>query len=144
MHGIIVRPRVLASLGYSVVTTPMWLGGLWNAIRYNSYLVGIVLIGIPFVIWLYSIGSIRIVATADFIEFRRLFWSEWKLNTAKITISEGRGGDIPILPAVILTDRNSGESHSITRSPFKKKCLDLLLEFLIAHGAESSGGTIHN
>jgi hypothetical protein len=134
-NTLILRPSAATMLIFAGVLSPMWVVGLWNLIRFESYGPGLLLVGIPLVIWVYGSAGVRIVATGKFVEMRRLFWREWRLETDKVIIREGFGGDIPILPAFVLEESASGAHGSIPKAPFQKERLDELLEFLITHGA---------
>lgn len=120
---------------FAIVLSPMLLIGLYNILRFGSFAVGAILIGIPLLIWAYGNATVRIIATEQIVEMRRLFWRVWRLEIDKVMIREGAGGDIPILPAYVLEQRSSSARGTIVRLLFSKERLEELLNFLVAHGA---------
>ncbi|MGB8364250.1 MAG: hypothetical protein ACLQUZ_02110 [Rhizomicrobium sp.] len=103
---VILRPQTKVMIIFAVVLSPMWLEAVWDIFRYGEYGAGLGLIGIALLLWAYGTGTVCIVATERFIEMRRFFRKEWRLQIDKLSIHEGIGGDIPILPAYILEQRN--------------------------------------
>ena len=130
-----LRPAVMTMVIFAVVLSPMWLIGLWNLVRFSSYGPGTLLVLIPLAIWVYGVAGVRVTATERFVEMRRLFWREWRLETPKITIREGTGGDIPILPACVLEQTGARVRGTIVKVQFQRERLDEFLEYLVAHGA---------
>jgi hypothetical protein len=124
-----------------ILMSPMWLGGLWQIVHWHDA-GGLILIGIAFGLWAYGIGVCRIIATDTFVEQRR-FWGEWRLPVQDTTFRFGTGGDIPILPSVILENRKSGLRGDINIRSFAPARLRELLSFLEAHGATEKSKSTH-
>ena len=123
----------------AAVLSPMWGLGFWNWWRYGEYGIGIILIGFAISLWLYGVGSLRVIATAHSVEMRRFIFREWKLDIDKTTISKGFSGPPLPLPAVILENKYSDTSGAIVRAPFSPKRLDEFLEYLEKNGAVRRG-----
>jgi len=97
---------------------------------------GLVLLFGAMLIWL-SVATIRIQLFSDRLE-RKVFWHTcWKINLADASLREGRGGDIPFIPAIIVSDRQTGKKiGEILKPQFKVRVLVALKEALASSGVE--------
>lgn len=127
---VVVKPRLASSILFLVVSAPLWGLGLY-IICTRSWL-GLGLIALCALIWVVSIGGVRIVAEEDTVEFRRLFWSEWKLPLSHLVVHRRFGGDLS--PAYLLVDER-GEYGTILKLPFDPLALRSLIGRLLARGA---------
>lgn len=86
--------------------------------------------------WL-SVATIRIKLFSDRLE-RKVFWhTRWRINLADASLREGRGGDIPFIPAIIVSDRRTGRKiGEILKPQFRAKDLAALKEALVLLGVE--------
>lgn len=55
-----------------------------------------------------SVATLRIEIHSEWLE-KKVFWcSRWKIAIADAALSEGSGGDIRLIPAIIISDRSRG------------------------------------
>lgn len=127
---VVVRPRLASSILFLAASAPLWGLGLY-IICTRSWL-GLGLIALCALVWVVSIGGVRIVAAEDTVEFRRLFWSEWKLPLNHLVVHRRFGGDL--LPAYLLVDAR-GEHGTILTLPFEPLALRGLIGRLLSRGA---------
>src|SRR5512142_299061 len=110
---VVVKPSLLSSILFSVVSAPLW--GLGLAVIWNGmWIAGLGLIALCALLWLVVIGGVRIVAADDTVELHRLFWTEWKLPLEHLMVHRGWCSDIPLFSAYLLVDER-GEHGTIVR-----------------------------
>lgn len=131
-NRVVVRPSLWSSILFGIVSVPLWGLGLFVASK-GAWL-GLGLIALPAILWLVSLGSVRIVAADDTVEFRRLFWTEWKLPLNHLMVHRGWCCDLPLLPAYLLVDER-GEHGTIVELTFDSAELHSLMGMLESHGA---------
>ncbi len=129
---LVVRPSLLSSILFGLVSVPLW--GLGLFVVWNGAWLGLGLIALSALLWLVSLGSVRIVAGGDTVEFRRLFWTEWKLPLDHLMVHRGWSSALPLLPAYLLVDER-GEHGTIVELPFDSVALHGLIGLLQSHGA---------
>jgi len=101
-----------------------------------SQVYGLVLLFGAMLIWL-SVATIRVKLFSDHLE-RKIFWhTSWRVNLADASLREGRGGDLPFIPAIIVSDRQTGRKiGEILKPQFKVRDLLVLKEALASLGVE--------
>src|SRR5512139_3346931 len=129
---VVVRPSLWSSILFGLVSVPLW--GLGLFVIWNGAWLGLGLIALSALLWLVSLGGVRIVAANDTVEFRRLFWTEWKLPLDRLMVHRGWCSDLPLLPAYLLVDER-GEHGTIVELPFDNAALHSLMGMLQSHGA---------
>ncbi len=128
----VLRPRPGVSVALGLILSPAWGLGLW--VLYQREIIGLAVLGLTLAIWAYGVGGVRVVATGQYVEFWRLFVREWRILIDGTKITEGYGGDLPVLPAYMLEDR-SGKRASLVKVQFHPTGLAALMAYLAAHGA---------
>lgn len=126
---VVVRPRPLSSFLFVVATSPLWGLGLY-ALWINPWL-GSGLIALTALVWLLAVGGVRIVASDESVEFRRLFWTEWKLPLNHLIVHRQMGGDL--IPAYLLVDER-GEYGTIVKPAYDPEALHGLMRLVHARG----------
>ncbi|MFO1248477.1 MAG: hypothetical protein U1E93_09725 [Alphaproteobacteria bacterium] len=138
---IILRPSLRSMVVVAMALSPGWGAGLWQVMRHDPF-VGLVLCAMAFALWFYGVGSLRIVADNETIEMFRLFWREWGFPISGLTIRQGAGGDIPMLPAIVL-EQSSGARGAILLMTFNGREVWTLLSFLKERGAKIPDQSSH-
>lgn len=129
---VVVRPSLWSSILFGLISVPLW--GLGLFVAWNGAWLGLGLTVLAALLWLVSLGGVRIVAADDTVEFRRLFWTEWKLPLNHLMVHRGWCRDLPLLPAYLLVDER-GEHGTIVELPFDSVALHSLMDILQSHGA---------
>jgi hypothetical protein len=129
---VVVGPSLLSSILFALVSVPLW--GLGLFVIWKGAWLGLSLIALSALLWLVSLGGVRIVAADNTLEFRRLFWTEWKLPLDHLMVHRGWCSDLPLLPAYLLVDER-GEHGTIVELPFDSAALHSLMSLLQSHGA---------
>ena len=127
-------PSTLALIGVLVGIGPVLCA---IAFYYKvSEVYGLVLLSGSAIIW-FSIATIRIKLYSDSLESKVFGRTRWKINLADASLRDGRGGDIPFIPAIIVSDRRSGKKiGEILKPQFKVQDLSALKEALASSGVE--------
>lgn len=97
-----------------------------------------VLFGFFEAVALFSLGGIRIEATAQSVQMHGLLWRLWCVDLDHMTIRDGQvGEEIRFEAFIVQNDRQRG---AIAKKDFEAKDLERLLAFLLAHGAVQRAG----
>lgn len=99
-----------------------------------AFYVSALLLGALEAVALFSLGGVRILATAQSLEMRSLFWRLWHVELDHMTIREGKVGEDIRFDAYIVRDRRH-RCGAIVRKEFEPESLQRLFAFLVAHGA---------
>jgi hypothetical protein len=57
-------------------------------------------------IWL-SVATQRVAVSGGVLSMRRFGIRRWEIDVARATLQDGLAGDIPILPAIVVTDKKT-------------------------------------
>jgi hypothetical protein len=83
---------------------------------------------------LFSLGGIRIVATAENLQMHGVFWRLWCIDLDHMAIREGQvGEDIHFNAYILENDRH--QRGAVAKKDFEAQSLSRLIAFLAAHGA---------
>ncbi len=133
---LILKPDPAGVVIIGVILSPGVVLGIISWIYRVEVLYGTLILLGAALIWA-SLATIRIKLHGKRLE-RWVFWHrKWAIDLDDAMFKEGVGGDIPILPAIIVTRRSTGKKvGEILTRQFRARDLSALKEALASAGAE--------
>jgi hypothetical protein len=131
-QGLLIKPAISTLLALALPVSPGVVVGVLTWIYWDGVIAGSVLFVGALVIWL-SVATIRL-EVRDCVISKRQFWvTRWSIEASNASIRDGLAGDIPIIPAIVLTDKRTRKViGSILKSQFHKADLQALREVAAA------------
>ncbi len=137
---VIRRPRLWLPF---VLFLALWLVILpflpWHQTA-EALFAAFALVGFFEAVALFSLGGVRIEATAESLQMHGLFWRLWRVELDHLPIRDGDVGE-EIHFAAYIVQNGRRQRGAIAKKDFEAENLEQLVAFLVAHGAvfEPSG-----
>ena len=125
-ESLVIRPAGSLLVALAIPLAPgIVLGGLTWIYR-DGVVAGSFLFVGALTIWL-SVATIRIIVRDGIVSKCQFFFTRWSIAISDVSLSTGRTGDIPIMPALIFSNRKTGKVvGSILIAQFRKRDIQLL------------------
>lgn len=106
--GIEIRPATSTLVVLGILVSPLLILGVVSWAFQTEQLAGAALTTAGLLVW-GSVATIRITLRNGLI-VRRVFWrTSWSIASADAVLEVGRGGDVPLIPALLVKRRSTGE-----------------------------------
>jgi hypothetical protein len=125
-----LRPAPLLLIILGLLVSPLATMGALTWIYSEGEFAGTILILGALFVWLW-VGTLRIALSKGILRQTRFGFTSWSIESSRVTLKDGLGGDIPILPALIVVDFKSGKRIGfILKVQFRPRDLDNLRSIL--------------
>jgi hypothetical protein len=133
-----MRPSKAALIALALLVSPGVVLGVMTWVYADGRLAGSILFCGAVLIWL-SVGSLRVVAASGNVSMHRFGRTLWSTALADIVLREGLGGDIPILPALVVVGKTRKPIRYILKSQFRTSDLEKLRRLVQAENSDRPG-----
>jgi len=128
-----IRPALAALILLAVPLSPGIVLGVLTWLHRDGELAGSFLFAGALAIWL-SVATLRVELSNGILSMRRFGLTLWKVEAVHARLRDGSGGDVPVLPAVVVSDaRTTKRIGSILKAQFRPRDLEALRR-LVAGG----------
>jgi len=123
---VTIRPALAALILLAVPLSPGIVLGVLTWLHRDGVLAGSFLFAGALAIWL-SVATLRVELSNGILSMRRFGFTLWKVEAVHARLHDGLGGDIPVLPAVVVSDsRTRKRIGSILKAQFRPRDLEAL------------------
>lgn len=106
--SIELRPATSTLVVLSIFVSPLWILGVISWAFQVEHLAGAVLAAVGVLVWS-SVATIRISLRNGLIVRKVFGRTTWSIASVDALIEQGRGGDLRLIPAILIKRRSTGE-----------------------------------